>query len=117
MPDEIRQHLRYPEDLFRLQTNLYSKYQIEAPDFFERRGAWSVSQAPSVSPGDPSGTGAETIDPDGETSDFAAESSADRFTPYYTMFRNPKTGEEEFVILRPFVPFSTNDGAPSSRPT
>jgi hypothetical protein len=111
MPDEIRQHLRYPEDLFRLQTNLYSKYQIEAPDFFERRGAWSVAQAPSSSPGDPSSTGSQTLDPDADTSDFAAESNAERFTPYYTMFRNPdsETGEDEFVILRPFVPFSTSD--------
>src|SRR4029079_5817303 len=29
--------------------------------------------------------------------------------PYYTLFRSGLTGEEEFVILRPFVPFSTND--------
>lgn len=109
MPDGIRDHLRYPEDLFRLQTNQYSKYQIEAPDFFERRGAWSVAQAPSPSPGDPSGAGTQTLDPDADASDFAAESSAERFTPYYTMFRNPQTGVDEFVILRPFVPFSTND--------
>ena len=41
--------------------------------------------------------------------EFATESNAARFTPYYTMFRSGLTGEEEFVILRPFVPFSTND--------
>ena len=29
--------------------------------------------------------------------------------PYYTLFRNDITGVEEFVMLRPFVPFSTND--------
>ena len=42
-------------------------------------------------------------------SEFATESNAARFIPYYTMFRSGLTGKEEFVILRPFVPFSTND--------
>ena len=109
MPAAIREHLRYPEDLFRVQTELYSKYQIEADDFFERRGAWSVAQAPSPSPGDPAGAGGQGLDPDDETGDFAAESNVSRFTPYYSMFRNPETDEYEFVILRPFVPFSTDD--------
>ena len=51
MPAELREHLRYPEDLFRVQTNVYSKYQLAPEDFFERDGAWSVAQAPAWSPG------------------------------------------------------------------
>ena len=50
MPDELRDHLRYPEDLFRVQTNVYSKYQLDPAQFFERDGAWSVAQAPAVAP-------------------------------------------------------------------
>ena len=50
MPDGLREHLRYPEDLFRVQTDTYSKYQLEPEDFFERDGAWSVAQAPGVDP-------------------------------------------------------------------
>ena len=49
MPEGLRAHLRYPEDLFRVQTNVYSKYQLDPADFFERDGAWSVAQAPSAS--------------------------------------------------------------------
>jgi uncharacterized membrane protein (UPF0182 family) len=109
MPTEVREHLRYPEDLFRVQTELYSKYQIPAEDFFERRGAWSVAQAPSVSPGEQATGGTSAFDPDAVATEFATESGVARFTPYYTMFRNGWTGEEEFVLLRPFVPFSTND--------
>ena len=30
MPAELREHLRYPEDLFRVQTDVYSKYQLDA---------------------------------------------------------------------------------------
>ncbi|MCB0966240.1 MAG: UPF0182 family protein [Ilumatobacter sp.] len=110
MPDELREHLRYPEDLFRVQTDLYSKYQIEPQNFFQRIGAWSVAQAPSVDRRESTTTAASTAaDPTNVQTEFAAESDSERFIPYYTMFRNTTTGEEEFVILRPFVPFSTDD--------
>ncbi|NNE12669.1 MAG: UPF0182 family protein [Ilumatobacter sp.] len=109
MPGELREHLRYPEDLFRVQTDLYSKYQIDAENFFRRTGAWSVAQAPSVDRQDP-GTGSNVpLDPTDVQTEFASERNTDRFVPYYTMFRNELTNDEEFVILRPFVPFSTDD--------
>lgn len=111
MPEELREHLRYPEDLFRIQTDLYSKYQIPPDNFFSRTGAWSVAQAPSVDRRANPGTGTTgPVDPTAAAqTDFATESNVDRFIPYYSMFRNEITGEEEFVILRPFVPFSSDD--------
>ncbi|TDT14861.1 hypothetical protein BDK89_0419 [Ilumatobacter fluminis] len=109
MPDELREHLRYPEDLFRVQTDLYSKYQIAPQNFFQRIGAWSVAQAPSVDRRESTVTAATASDPTNVQTEFASESDAERFIPYYTMFRDEETGEEEFVILRPFVPFSTDD--------
>ncbi len=109
MPADLRQHLRYPEDLFRVQTDLYSKYQIEPEDFFQRTGAWSVAQAPSVDRQDTSRVVSQPADPTDVQTEFATESNVERFVPYYTLFRNGITGEEEFVILRPFVPFSTDD--------
>ncbi len=110
MPAELKEHLRYPEDLFRVQTDVYSKYQIPPENFFQRVGAWSVAQAPAQGPRvtvtAPEGAtaAAETAAP----SEFATESDAERFIPYYTLFRNP-AGEVEFSILRPFVPFSRDD--------
>jgi uncharacterized membrane protein (UPF0182 family) len=111
MPAELREHLRYPEDLFRVQTDVYSKYQLDPADFFQRRGAWSVAQAPPIDPRQSStGTNTPTTIADNQPpSDLATESSASRFVPYYTLFRNGETGEEEFVILRPYVPFSSDD--------
>jgi uncharacterized membrane protein (UPF0182 family) len=110
MPDELRLHLRYPEDLFRVQTELYSKYQIPAESFFQRIGAWSVAQAPSVNRQDDSpASGAGAGDENAEAADFATESGTARFVPYYTMFRSAISGAQEFVILRPFVPFSPDD--------
>jgi uncharacterized membrane protein (UPF0182 family) len=109
MPDELREHLRYPEDLFRVQTELYSKYQIEPDRFFSRTGAWSVAQSPSVDRRSNPGAGTTSLDATDAQTEFATESSVDRFVPYYSLFRNGLTGEEEFVILRPFVPFSSDD--------
>ncbi|MEO6571002.1 MAG: UPF0182 family protein, partial [Ilumatobacteraceae bacterium] len=109
MPDELRQHLRYPEDLFRVQTEVYSKYQVQPENFFQRIGAWSVAQAPSVDRRETSRVVTSQADPTNVQDEFARESSIERFVPYYTLFRNGITNEEEFVILRPFVRFSTDD--------
>jgi uncharacterized membrane protein (UPF0182 family) len=116
MPEELIDNLRYPEDLFRIQTDVYSKYRIAPEQFFQRVGAWSVAQAPSVEPsqtGIPSAAAANgdaTIT--AAQSTFSDESGTDRFSPYYAVFDTATPGEpidEDFVILRPFVPFSTND--------
>ena len=117
MPEELQEHLRYPEDLFRIQTDVYSKYRLDAELFFQRDGnAWSVAQAPSVQPSQSSvvapGAAAADATVTAAESTFATESNASRFTPYYTMFNTApagETAEQNFVLFRPFVPFSTND--------
>ncbi|MBA3802017.1 MAG: UPF0182 family protein [Acidimicrobiia bacterium] len=116
VPDELRQHFRYPEDLFRVQTELYSKYRLGAADFFDREDAWSVAQAPSVTPRGGGTTPTDVVtetetgaeDATAAGSDFATESGSARFTPYYTYYEN-ESGEQEFVLMRPFVPFSSDD--------
>jgi len=114
MPAGLAEHLRYPEDLFRVQTDVYSKYQLDPADFFERDGAWSVAQAPGIDPrdeGTTTQTPTTTADDTRTPSELAAEASTDRFIPYYTMLRDGLAdgGAEEFVLLRPFVPFSRDD--------
>jgi hypothetical protein len=117
MPTELREHLRYPEDLFRIQTDVYSKYRIAPELFFQRDGnAWSVAQAPGSEPSQLTVAAAGPVVGDGTNTaaenTFATESNTNRFIPYYTMFDTSAPGEEpqeNFVMLRPFVPFSTND--------
>ena len=117
MPEELQDNLRYPEDLFRIQTDVYSKYRIDPALFFQRDGnAWSVAQAPGTEPSATSTGVVVAPAPDANSTaaqnTFATESDSPRFTPYYTMFDNGVEGErgdESFVILRPFVPFSTGD--------
>ncbi len=117
MPAELRDHLRYPEDLFRIQTDMYSKYRIDPSLFFQRDGnAWSVAQAPSVTPTSSTGDVITPASADNTVTaaqqTFATESDALRFSPYYTVFDTSLPDDprkNEFVLLRPYVPFSTND--------
>ncbi|HET8623848.1 MAG TPA: UPF0182 family protein [Gemmatimonadales bacterium] len=43
MPADLRAHVRYPEDLYRVQANLYGTYHMEAPeDFYHREDQWQI---------------------------------------------------------------------------
>ena len=111
MPAGLADHLRYPEELFRIQTTAYSKYRLDAAAFYEREGAWSVALAPTEQPQE-AGVGTSTtttVAEEAVSSDFAQDSDAARFVPYYTMF-HPTGGEDSyFAMYRPFQLFSAND--------
>jgi hypothetical protein len=56
MPADLRTHLRYPEDLFRLQTLIYARYHMtETRTFYNREDQWQIptldeGQGPARSP-------------------------------------------------------------------
>ncbi|NBO80323.1 MAG: UPF0182 family protein, partial [Actinobacteria bacterium] len=109
-PKALVEHFRYPEDLFRVQTNVYGRYQFDdATLFFNRDAAWSVAQAPATEPESVSGLvgggvvgGVEGID--------VQDASVLRFEPYYTMFHGADgLGDPTFSMVRPFVPFSADN--------
>ena len=112
LPPGLAAHFRYPEELFRVQTSAYSKYRLSPQAFFGRTGAWSVAQAPI---GRPNATANSTTsdsvagDSTAAQTDLATESGTERFVPYYSMLRAPDETEASFKLLRPFVPFSTDD--------
>ena len=112
MPEGLPAHLRYPEDLFRVQTAAYARYQLKPTEFFERTGAWSVAQAPRTAPRLSAATADTTLTTEAVSAQAAddAGSTSVRFTPYYTMFHPPATDATgTFSILRPFVPYSKDD--------
>ena len=115
VPPALAAHFRYPEDLFRVQTNLFGRYQFDdATLFFNRDAAWSVAQAPASEPEGSSATGSITpgIDAPGAVDSIdASDSNVQRFSPYYSIFHAPGTQTDigEFSMVRPFVPFSADD--------
>lgn len=112
-PATLTSHFRYPEDLFRVQTNTYAKYHFDDPTlFFNRDGAWSVAQAPPLEPEQAAaivgGSALATGTGDAVT---VQDANVARFEPYYTIFHAPNSKSDVgvFSMLRPFVPFSSDD--------
>ena len=103
-PKELTEHFRYPEDLFRMQTDMWGRYRItEASEFYDAAGAWSVAQDPGNSIGQ---TAVESVI---DASGNIISSSEVRIAPQYLLMRLPGDDDESFVIFRPFVPFSDDD--------
>lgn len=76
MPAELRAHMRYPEDLFEVQSSLWRRYHMsEVSDFFQREDEWAIP----------------TIDD--------ANMQA-----YYVLARLPDADKEEMLLIRPFTP-------------
>ncbi len=105
MPAELQDHVRYPQDLFRIQTNMWATYQISDPTaFIIGTGRWSVAQDPgrSVKAG---GSAVTTVNSD----TGVVTTSEARIDPYYALLRLPGETETSYVTMRSFVPFDKND--------
>lgn len=103
MSADVADHLRYPSDMFTVQTNMWGPYQVEQPvQFYDRSQAWSISPDPGGVEGTRTNT---TTAADG----FSQISREQRVSSYYTYTRMPGENEAEFVALRSFVPESRDD--------
>ena len=98
---QLIDHLRYPEDLFRIQTNMWATYQLTQPEsFFDDTAAWTVALDPGS---ELESTGASQTT---SATGLPVITTGDRIPPYYQQMRLPGLDEQEFVLLRPFVPSS-----------
>ena len=104
MPDGLASHVRYPEDLFRVQTSMFGRYHLTDPDdWFSASDAWNVAPDPGTGDlGDNSSTNTSVATP-------GARQAVVRMEPYYVLTRLPSDQSAEFQILQPFVPRSLND--------
>ncbi|WP_419918347.1 UPF0182 family protein [Candidatus Poriferisocius sp.] len=109
MPANLQNHLRYPEDLFRVQTTMWARYFIDdAETFYANSVTWAVAQDPGTR------ITARTF-LDEVTDAIAAEETATasatrqlerRIRPFYQLLQLPEEEDLDFVIFRTFVPVS-----------
>jgi uncharacterized membrane protein (UPF0182 family) len=93
IPESLRSHLRYPEDLFSIQTWIYASYHIGNPDdFYSKEDFWAL-------PDDRAGE----IRRQEDTGGLAAANSV-KARPYYLLTKLPKGTSPEFVLVMPFTP-------------
>jgi uncharacterized protein len=102
----LRAHLRYPEDLFRVQTNMYGRYHLIDPDgFYTQANAWTISQDPGSGSPSATGQGTQTFSANGQP----IVSRQRRMDPTYLLTHLPGETQQTFLILQPFVPVSPSD--------
>jgi len=78
MPDDLRAHIRYPEDIFKYQTFIYSTYHMEQPQiFYNKEDKWEV---PRISE--------ERTDP----------------MMRHMIMKLPAEEKEEFILMLPYTP-------------
>lgn len=98
MPEALRAHVRYPQDLFKIQAQMYATYHMRDPQvFYNKEDLLSIPvrqvSAAANSAGEAgSGTLKRSISQEVE------------MEPYYTIMRLPGEEKEEFVLLLPFTP-------------
>ena len=86
MPPDLQKHIRYPEDMFRIQAQQYRAYHMDAPAvFYNREDLWQFPRAP---------TGPDGIN----------NPNSPRMAPYYIMMRLPGDPRAEFFLMLPMVP-------------
>jgi uncharacterized membrane protein (UPF0182 family) len=93
IPQSLNEHLRYPEDLFSIQTWIYASYHIADPDqFYAKEDFWAL-------PDDRSGE----IRRQDETGGLTAVASV-KSRPYYLLTKLPGRTDPEYVLVMPFTP-------------
>jgi hypothetical protein len=85
MPESLRVHLRYPEDMFSIQASVYQSYHMrDARVFYNKEDLWAVPK--------------EVY--------FGSEQAME---PYYIIMRLPDEEKEEFLLMLPFTPVNKNN--------
>jgi uncharacterized membrane protein (UPF0182 family) len=80
MPEDLRNHIRYPEDFFAIQARKYATYHMLEPQvFYNKEDLWAVPR--------------RTI-----------EGRDREMEPYFTIMRLPEQAKEEFILLTLFNP-------------
>ena len=80
MPADLKKHIRYPLDIFGIQTMVYSTYHMEVPQiFYNKEDQWEI---PTMGRSD----------------------KEEPMEPYYTIMKLPEEKEEEFILMLPFNP-------------
>jgi uncharacterized membrane protein (UPF0182 family) len=87
MPADLRAHARYPETMFRIQSEIYRTYHMLDPQaFYNKEDVWDLALNAS-----------------------GQESGSTPVTPTYVMAAVPGENKPEFLLLIPFTPRNKNN--------
>ncbi|HSJ82791.1 MAG TPA: UPF0182 family protein [Acidimicrobiia bacterium] len=105
MPEGLVEHLRYPQDLFRVQGELYLEYHVTDPnELFSGNDAWSLPADPATINRDPASPGAELLFGDSRDPATAQLRYRAEILPYYLLTKLPGEDDLSYLLLQPFTP-------------
>ncbi|MBI2208744.1 UPF0182 family protein [Candidatus Woesearchaeota archaeon] len=80
MPLGLKEHIRYPEDLFKVQTRIYGTYHMKDPQvFYNKEDVWRTPME-------------------------VFESNQIELSPYYIIMKLPDADKEGFFLIIPLIP-------------
>ena len=86
IPPSLVPHLRYPEDIFALQTAVYTTYHMDNPQiFYNKEDQWDIPAIVSEAEG-------------------ASADGVPRLSPRHIIMKLPGEEKEEFILMLPFTP-------------
>ena len=105
----LRDHFRYPEDLFQVQSQMIGRYQVKDPGtFFQGSARWDVARAPD----DKLNTSDATTNPVTGIQNPVSQSS---MRPYYLLAALPNSSKQQFYLQSNLVPYSGDDSQQNLR--
>ncbi len=85
MPAGLQAHIRYPQDIFTVQTEMYAKYHMTDPTvFYNREDLWTPATE-------------------------VVGSTPQTYTPYYIIAQLPGDTHAEFMEMEPFTPYGRDN--------
>lgn len=81
LPEDIKQHIKYPEYLFDIQARVYGKYHISNPTvFYNKNDMWVIAKER-----------------------YGTATEEKEIAPYYNMMRLENESEEELLLTIPYT--------------
>jgi uncharacterized protein len=104
MPADLYKHIRYPLDLLRVQSAMWSRYHVsEANAFHDGLRWWAIAQEPGREVPKNNNNSSATATAATTT---PATKSQPQVSPYYVQMRLPGETDLSYVAVRTFVPFA-----------
>ena len=117
MPAGLQAHLRYPEDIFSIQSAIYGRYHLLSPQqFYAASNAWQLSPTAGAGPQSQALLAQNTYNNQGQL----ISTQPARMSPQYQVYSLPGTdptnpANQIFTVSDGFVPATQSTGSSSSQ--
>ncbi len=108
MSPVLQAHLRYPEDIFSIQSAVYGRYHLITPTaFYNDNGAWQLSPTAGAGPQSQALSVVNTYNSQGQL----VSTNPARMSPLYQVEAFPGSQSQAFTITDAFVPATQSNSS------